>query len=73
YSLAAKPVCVHCGFDDTRALSIDHINSNGHHLRTKDPTHRDTAKWLKDNGFPDGYQTLCMNCQWIKKVDNNEN
>ncbi len=67
-----KLACVRCGFDDIRALSIDHINGGGtaqgkitgfgHHL----------YRWLKRNGYPDGFQTLCMNCQALKKHENKE-
>jgi hypothetical protein len=28
--------------------------------------------WLKKNGFPEGLQVLCMNCNWVKRVENNE-
>jgi len=64
--------CVRCGFEDIRALSIDHINGNGHYLRTKNKSHRNITKWLKDNDFPIGYQTLCMNCQFIKRFEKGE-
>ena len=58
--------CVKCGYDDIRALSIDHIEGNG-------ATHKKQARygsiypWLSENSFPEGFQTLCMNCQWVKK------
>jgi len=25
--------------------------------------------WLRRQGYPEGYQTLCMNCQWIKRSE----
>ncbi len=28
--------------------------------------------WLKRNNFPSGYQTLCMNCQYTKKIEEGE-
>jgi hypothetical protein len=28
--------------------------------------------WLKAKDYPKGFQTLCMNCQWIKRDENNE-
>jgi hypothetical protein len=57
--------CGVCGFDDIRALSIDHINGGGgKHLREIG----DFYSWLKKNSYPSGYQVLCMNCQWIKKM-----
>jgi len=62
--------CVKCGFDDYRALTIDHINGGG-------TAHRRLLKggfyaWLRKNNLPEGYQTLCMNCQWIKRSENRE-
>jgi len=66
-----KLVCVQCGFNDIRALSIDHINGDGaiqKRLYHRNHIHR----WLKLNNFPLGYQTLCMNCQWIKRDENGE-
>ena len=29
--------------------------------------------WLERHNYPPGFQVLCMNCQWIKKAENNEN
>ena len=65
--------CVRCGYDNVKALSIDHIN--GRTLR--EPTKRKINGvgmylWLIREGFPDGYQTLCMNCQFIKRIENQE-
>ena len=62
--------CAHCGFDDIRALSIDHIDGGGAPHRKK--TGNDIYGWLKRNGFPEGYQVLCMNCQLIKRQVNRE-
>lgn len=72
-----KLSCVKCGFDDIRVLSIDHINGDGaKHRRLILGASRTGGSqlyhWLKKNNYPQGYQTLCMNCQWIKRVDNNE-
>jgi len=60
--------CSKCGYDDTRALSLDHINGDG-------TTHRkklngvNLCKWLVKKGYPEGYQVLCMNCQFIKRYE----
>lgn len=66
--------CVHCGFNDIRALTIDHINGNGadHRKDNKDIRGNHIYWWLIKNGYPEGYQTLCMNCQLIKKYNNKE-
>ena len=61
--------CVRCGFADLRALSIDHINGNGHKERKGGIALYES---LKQRGFPDGYQTLCLNCQFIKRDENKE-
>lgn len=73
YSSCAEPICVKCGFRDIRALSLDHINGEA----KKDYVKRGRVgvgfyAILKKENYPPGYQTLCMNCQWIKRSENNE-
>lgn len=68
--------CVRCGFNDIRALSIDHIDGGGYRYRTKgqlDGT-RGTSFYqqLKKRDFPLGFQTLCMNCNFTKRKENKE-
>jgi exonuclease VII large subunit len=65
-----KLACVRCGYSDIRALSIDHTKGGGskHIKLIKSGLYR----WLKKNNFPKDYQTLCMNCQLIKKFENHE-
>lgn len=57
-------ICACCGENVFRFLCIDHINNDGN-------THRETMSlaagtqfyaWLERNNFPDGFQTLCYNC-----------
>jgi len=67
-----KCACVICNFCDIRALSIDHIRSNGKEHR-RSMSNENICRWLKRNNYPDGYQTLCMNCQWIKRFEKKEN
>jgi len=61
--------CVVCGEDRMVCLSIDHINGNGrkHLQKIGRGGGADFYCWLKKNDYPRGYQTLCMNCQFIKK------
>jgi hypothetical protein len=61
--------CSRCGFSDERALQVDHINGGG----TKE------ARRISSLGIfkrvlkhPEDYQLLCANCNWIKRVENNE-
>jgi len=68
-----QAVCVRCGFRDIRALSIDHIRGRGGEERAKlNLGGKPFYYWLKRQGFPKGYQTLCMNCQFIKRQENRE-
>lgn len=65
--------CVKCGFTDIRTLSIDHIEGRGNrHRQGKLRTSASFYAWLKKKDWPMGYQTLCMNCQFIKRDENNE-
>lgn len=63
-----KCACVVCGEKRVACLSIDHINGDGekHRKRIGIGGGSHFYAWLKHNNYPDGYQTLCMNCQWIK-------
>jgi len=73
-----KVACVKCGFSDIRALSIDHINGDGWKDRAKsngNTFHRGGSGmyyYLRRNSYPEGYQTLCMNCQFIKRETRQE-
>jgi len=70
--------CVKCGFNDSRALQIDHINNDGAEERKKLFGSRLDAGirfyyYLKRNNFPDGYQVLCANCNIIKLREHLQN
>ena len=69
-----KVACVRCGFSDIRALSIDHINGGGvkHRKSLGVTSGNNFYVWLKNNDYPLEYQTLCMNCQYIKREENRE-
>lgn len=60
--------CKHCGFTDMRALSVDHMAGDGADHR-RGGTGSSLYKWLVHHNFPEGFQVLCMNCQWIKRYD----
>ena len=54
-------------------LSIDHINGGGTQERIiKGYGRSGSYYWLIKAGFPEGFQVLCMNCQFIKRIRNNE-
>jgi hypothetical protein len=62
--------CMRCGFDDVRALQIDHVNGGGHRERTEvfkgNPRqfYKAVAKDMEGK-----YQILCANCNCIKRVE----
>ena len=60
-----KLACVWCGFNDIRALSLDRIAGRKDKKGDK-RTGEYLYKRLIDEGFPPGYQTLCLNCRYIK-------
>jgi len=58
--------CVWCGYTDVRALTIDHMNGDGAKHR-REIKGGDIKRWIIKNNFPDGFQIMCMNCQFIKR------
>ena len=64
--------CIKCGFEDERTLSVDHIVARKHHPEQGGSTGTSLYRWLRSQGYPLGYQTLCMNCNWIKRREEKE-
>ncbi len=72
--------CIRCGEARLACLSIDHINgrNDGGNDKTLKMEGKkvmcaiDFYRKLKREGYPNGYQTLCMNCQWVKRDTNRE-
>ena len=64
--------CACCGEDELMFLTVDHINNDGNlHRKNKVSTsHHNIYGWLVRNGFPDGFQILCMNCNMGKHRNN---
>lgn len=65
--------CVRCGFDDPRALQVDHVNGGGSQHR-KSLSHSWGSKfWEAElSERRAAYQLLCANCNWIKRYENKE-
>lgn len=65
--------CTRCGFDDQRALQIDHIDGAkepmGHKHRSGNGLYGAIHKGLKS---PEEFQLLCANCNWIKRYEQDE-
>lgn len=57
--------CCRCGFEDKRALQIDHVKGGGDLLTEK-------GRYLKVLATEPGaiFQCLCANCNWIKRHEN---
>ena len=67
-------VCACCSEKEVMFLTIDHKNNDGHRDRTQNGKWRISMRAFYGNiirdGYPDSYQTLCMNCQWGKRINN---
>jgi hypothetical protein len=59
--------CSCCGESHPEFLTIDHINNDGAEHRKKIETNY-IYLWLIQNNFPEGFQTLCMNCNFAKEL-----
>jgi hypothetical protein len=61
-------MCACCGESHLEFLAIDHVNGGGRkhrkEIRSKGGCH--FYLWLRRNGYPEGYQVLCHNCNLAK-------
>lgn len=67
--------CCRCGFDDYRALQIDHVYRHKTKLREGRAfraEHKALLRSLRAGESTPEYQLLCANCNWIKRVENRE-
>lgn len=60
--------CNCCGENTYEFLTIDHINNDGYLDRRKGKLGSGFYMWVVKNNFPNDLQTLCMNCNWGKRV-----
>lgn len=66
-----KCACVKCGESRMACLSIDHILGGGNRHRKVYKNTQSLYRLLLSEK-PKGYQTLCMNCQWVKRREEGE-
>lgn len=59
------PVCACCGETTYSFLTLDHIYNDGAAHR-KSMGNKHLYRWIIANGYPDGFQVLCMNCNFGK-------
>ena len=68
--------CVECGESRLACLTLDHIEGGGAAERRRLPQYQRAGvafyRYLKKHNLPEGYQTLCMNCQWVKRAKHKE-
>jgi hypothetical protein len=58
--------CADCSESDLTVLTIDHKNNDGSKHRETIGTGTQFYKWLRQMGYPEGYQVLCFNCNMKK-------
>jgi hypothetical protein len=60
----------HCNVKDIDTLTLDHVNNDGaaHRKKVRGLTSYRLYGWIKNKGFPEGFQTLCWNHQWKKEI-----
>ena len=73
FTLGAK--CKQCGFNDIRALQLDHINGEGYKDSRKYGSYsyayyKDV--WKRIQHGSKNFQVLCANCNWIKRARKQE-
>jgi hypothetical protein len=61
-----EAVCRWCGHGDMDVLCLDHIANNGGQHRKSVGIHM--YNWLRKHDYPEGFQVLCMNCNWKKHI-----
>jgi hypothetical protein len=66
--------CQRCGFDDWRALQVDHVNGGGSRHRS---TYVSMSRYYKDilasaQAQSGEYQLLCANCNQVKRYEAGE-
>lgn len=68
--------CACCGEIEIDFLSLDHVNGRKKEerldLRKNPKAYKSCGYWLykrlKREGWPLGFQVLCMNCNWGKRI-----
>ena len=58
--------CACCGETELLFLTFDHINGGGNKHNRKVGY---IPRWLVSQGFPDGFQVLCMNCNLGRSIN----
>jgi hypothetical protein len=68
-----EPKCKSCNESELGVLTIDHVNGEGAEHR-RELFGNNTGggykmyQWLKKKSYPEGFQVLCYNCQYRKRM-----
>lgn len=67
--------CACCPEDNLEFLQLDHMKGTGVRAKDRYKIPRTSGGawlwgWIKKNGFPDGFQVLCANCNFVKRYGN---
>lgn len=57
--------CACCGEAEPAFLVMDHVDGGGNQHR-RETSAQYIYLWLVRHGFPEGFQTLCHNCNFAK-------
>lgn len=70
YYSHGKMQCACCECKDIWTLCLDHIDNNGgmHRKNLGILSGQPFYRWIIKNNFPNGYQVLCRNCDWGKRL-----
>lgn len=62
--------CVCCGESNPAFLTIDHVNEDGaaHRKALNAQAGLYIYDWLRKQGYPDGFQLLCFNCNCARSM-----
>lgn len=73
YSLTSSPSCHFCGITDIDVLCLDHVDGGGQrHRKIIGGSSKTLFYQLIQQGFPEGYQVLCANCNLKKELTKHE-
>jgi|SRR5215203_5774288 len=66
--------CIRCGFMDSRALQLDHINDDGYADKKLMKHHHSILAYYYHNPeeAKQKLQIMCANCNWIKRYEVNK-
>lgn len=59
--------CACCSETEETFLTLDHIENDGALRRKEQGSGSQLYKWIVRNGYPEGFQVLCWNCNWGKQ------